>query len=487
MAIATDYSGWVKDLESFKPSVDNFDDDEEDRLRDMSAGKTSKKGHASQLEEIKQEMKLLNWHKLANEAALKAALIKTKKLKREDARQSSLLDAEERMERLQQIEEEENMKPLEVTAEFIRKYEDEERREERRLEADVARHINCLRKLKVMLETREDQRRRYAQYREGKQRLDKGLSPSLNQEEHEETPRNDRLSSSRSTGNSTNDVSRVLSSLDKLVELERRISCLEQDDVEPATTATIAPVIKTAKETLKFTKTSTGRNTALRVTKAPATKAKSQTFLTGVPEWKVKTKRAVPSGTNGDKSKEARRAAELRRMPERDRQKAMRMDKKQAREVKAQQQSVKIDQWAAKKKQAAVTRKVNYVKANMTNQTPLATKKKTTNNRHMAEFESMKRNFEAKKAASKTQPPTRLPPVAVKKRLPSNAQPVQPWAQKPKPKPPAEQRVLPMIHGRVKQAAPAARKPGGASTHLPKVTRPTNDEMGLGIRGFRSG
>ncbi|CAK4412259.1 unnamed protein product [Aphanomyces euteiches] len=362
MAIATDYSGWVKDFESFKPSVDNFDDDEEDRLRDMSAGKTSKKGHASQLEEIKQEMKLLNWHKLANEAALKAALIKTKKLKREDARQSSLLDAEERMERLQQIEEEENMKPLEVTAEFIRKYEDEERREE-------------------------------------------------------------------------------------LVELERRISCLEQDDVEPATTATIAPVIKTAKETLKFTKTSTGRNTALRVTKAPATKAKSQTFLTGVPEWKVKTKRAVPSGTNGDKSKEARRAAELRRMPERDRQKAMRMDKKQAREVKAQQQSVKIDQWAAKKKQAAVTRKVNYVKANMTNQTPLATKKKTTNNRHMAEFESMKRNFEAKKAASKTQPPTRLPPVAVKKRLPSNAQPVQPWAQKPKPKPPAEQRVLPMIHG----------------------------------------
>jgi hypothetical protein len=33
------------------------------------------------MEELAQEMKLLNWHKLANEAALKAALISTKKSK----------------------------------------------------------------------------------------------------------------------------------------------------------------------------------------------------------------------------------------------------------------------------------------------------------------------------------------------------------------------------------------------------------------------
>jgi hypothetical protein len=33
------------------------------------------------LEELTQEMKLLHWHKLANEAALKAALIRTRKHK----------------------------------------------------------------------------------------------------------------------------------------------------------------------------------------------------------------------------------------------------------------------------------------------------------------------------------------------------------------------------------------------------------------------
>lgn len=36
------------------------------------------------MEELEAEMKLLNWHKLANEAALKAALIRTKKLRKMD-------------------------------------------------------------------------------------------------------------------------------------------------------------------------------------------------------------------------------------------------------------------------------------------------------------------------------------------------------------------------------------------------------------------
>ena len=39
------------------------------------------KRNANQIKELEQEMKLLHWHKLANEAALKAALIRTKKLK----------------------------------------------------------------------------------------------------------------------------------------------------------------------------------------------------------------------------------------------------------------------------------------------------------------------------------------------------------------------------------------------------------------------
>ena len=64
----------------------------------------------SQMEELEQEMKLLHWHKLANEAALKAALIRTRKLKKvegEDARREAL---QERAEWMQQIIEEARQK-----------------------------------------------------------------------------------------------------------------------------------------------------------------------------------------------------------------------------------------------------------------------------------------------------------------------------------------------------------------------------------------
>ena len=38
-------------------------------------------------EQLEAEMKLLNWHKLANETALKAALMKTKQMKEADRRE----------------------------------------------------------------------------------------------------------------------------------------------------------------------------------------------------------------------------------------------------------------------------------------------------------------------------------------------------------------------------------------------------------------
>ncbi|KDO27630.1 hypothetical protein SPRG_06900 [Saprolegnia parasitica CBS 223.65] len=180
MAVASTYSGWVKELEAFKPTTSDEDDDDDDddaRVEAIAAEYARpRRGHSSQLDEIKQEMKLLNWHKLANEAALKAALIKTKKLKREDLRVAAIVDADERHERRQQIEEEENMKPLEVTAEFIRQYEADERREEMRLENKVARHINCLRKLKGMLAEREELRARHLRYRDGRAALERKLA-----------------------------------------------------------------------------------------------------------------------------------------------------------------------------------------------------------------------------------------------------------------------------------------------------------------------
>ena len=41
---------------------------------------------STETEKIKAEMKLLHWHKLANDAALKAALLKTKTMKAKDAK-----------------------------------------------------------------------------------------------------------------------------------------------------------------------------------------------------------------------------------------------------------------------------------------------------------------------------------------------------------------------------------------------------------------
>ena len=57
-------------------------EEELDQLKGSTTGAGGSK-MLSHLDQLEQEMKLLQWHKLANEAALKAALIRTRKLKRE--------------------------------------------------------------------------------------------------------------------------------------------------------------------------------------------------------------------------------------------------------------------------------------------------------------------------------------------------------------------------------------------------------------------
>ena len=66
---------WMEEFDAFENPSNN--------AARGAAGKSGgpKRRNASQIEELEQEMKLLHWHKLANEAALKAALIRTKKLK----------------------------------------------------------------------------------------------------------------------------------------------------------------------------------------------------------------------------------------------------------------------------------------------------------------------------------------------------------------------------------------------------------------------
>lgn len=108
------------------------------------------------MDNLRAEMKLLNWHKLANEAALRAALLKTKKMKAEGGRgvrpapapTTLAMPLAEKTSWMRQIIEEEQSKPLQVTKDFKTNYEAKEQRNEGRLENEVAAHMRCLRNLR---------------------------------------------------------------------------------------------------------------------------------------------------------------------------------------------------------------------------------------------------------------------------------------------------------------------------------------------------
>ncbi len=108
------------------------------------------------MDNLRAEIKLLHWHKLANEAALKAALLKTRKIKARGGGTSRPVPAmttlsmppEERAVWMQQVIEEEQSKPLQVSKDFMCKYEEQEKETEGRLDTEVAAHIRSLRNLR---------------------------------------------------------------------------------------------------------------------------------------------------------------------------------------------------------------------------------------------------------------------------------------------------------------------------------------------------
>lgn len=164
---------WLKELDAARnDAVKEETKKETPGFNDAGAAVHLKRSRNQKiLESLDQEMKLLHWHKLANEAALKAALIRTKKLKEVDR---SGVEAEARKEKehwMQQIVEEERSKPLKVDEQFIRNYESRERHEEERLEVEVRRHIHSLKQLKTTLKTKEEERQRNLLYRKKKQLL----------------------------------------------------------------------------------------------------------------------------------------------------------------------------------------------------------------------------------------------------------------------------------------------------------------------------
>ena len=189
---------------------------------------------STETEKIKAEMKLLHWHKLANDAALKAALLKTKTMKAKDAKRPvGVENVKAKAGWMQRVIEEEQAKPLQVTKDFVLEYQENERREEERLDAEVARHIECLRKLRVQIEKRESLRERKAAYKAArKQMVGKSGVPPANVGVRPKPPDHDAPPPvGPFPPQPTGTLTTVLSSLDRLVDLERRICSLEKDSI----------------------------------------------------------------------------------------------------------------------------------------------------------------------------------------------------------------------------------------------------------------
>jgi len=213
--MATNFATWVTEQESRREPEDTFEIKSVEPIQDFE-----------------QELKLLKWHKLANEAALKAAIIKTKRLKRKETVEIGGSRQDEKSAWMHQVIQEEQVKPLEVSEEFIKDFKKKESRDDHRVEDEMKRHIKNLNRVKDDIAQKEEQRFRNERYREKKRELANqakavqeaslrsGKIPSINM----------LTKTDIQTQNSQSTTKKVVSHLDKLVELERRISLLERTD-----------------------------------------------------------------------------------------------------------------------------------------------------------------------------------------------------------------------------------------------------------------
>ncbi|CAM9643188.1 unnamed protein product, partial [Laminaria digitata] len=269
------HDGWVSEFEAFKRSETQQASNNGGALHPVPASARSGRSAAARgaattpspaggdstkgMDNLRAEIKLLHWHKLANEAALKAALLKTKKIKAQGggttrpvpAMTTLSMPTEERAAWMQQVIEEEQSKPLQVTKDFMSKYEEKEKENEGRLDNEVAAHIRSLRNLRKQIEKRGEMKARRIKYRAAQHQLDVEKQQLLvgklqgggdGGRASSSTPGDPGGGGRRATNQSPEEqeqrarttvgaLDTVLGSLDKLVELEKRISSLEKSNV----------------------------------------------------------------------------------------------------------------------------------------------------------------------------------------------------------------------------------------------------------------
>ncbi|CAM9692891.1 unnamed protein product, partial [Choristocarpus tenellus] len=258
------HDGWVTEFEAFQSSMDDLGKGKLPAVPTTARSKRSTRSGCptNPVEDLKAEMKLLRWHKLANEAALKAALLKTKKIKAQGggftkpipAATTLAMPIEERAAWMQQVIEEEQSKPLQVSKEAIIRYEAEERLKDERLDNEVSGHIRSLRKLRQKVEKRGEMQARRAKYRSALKELEvereqlfigKVLEPQNRSQEDKVKGEGQKHYTTNGSGaqhramegqgmggeRTVGALNTVLGSLNKLVDLEKRITLLERSNV----------------------------------------------------------------------------------------------------------------------------------------------------------------------------------------------------------------------------------------------------------------
>jgi hypothetical protein len=224
-------SNWVEEFSNFQGGAGG-----------VTTGGTMKSTFAptkqTRTQKIEAELKLLEWHKLANDAALKAALMQTKNLRESTPEVNESTNAAN-TKRIRQVITNEQTKPLEVTKDFVLRYEQHEMKNSERLTEQVERHISTLRNIREKLESKMELKERINDYRDWK----KGFSEKKNAVMNGKTlasidPNMTRKSSKDASGSldqsakgATQELATVLDSLNKLAQLENRITDLETNNV----------------------------------------------------------------------------------------------------------------------------------------------------------------------------------------------------------------------------------------------------------------
>lgn len=163
--------------------------------------------------------------------------MQTKEVQEPSQKRDPSLDEDAK--RIRKIITNEQTKPLEVSRDFILKYEKKEEMDSEKLANQVERHIETLRTIRSKLEDRIELKSRINEYRDWKKEFHDKKTAIMNGKTlktySESDNNNTKSKSEHGTPNHMNnggakDLAVVLDSLNKLAQLEARITSLERDN-----------------------------------------------------------------------------------------------------------------------------------------------------------------------------------------------------------------------------------------------------------------